>query len=80
MSWNNQQFNELIQHLIQAVPTGIRQIPQELEHSFRLILQGAFNKMNLLTREEFDVQVAVLRRTREKLEILEKQVKQLQNS
>jgi len=43
----------------------------------RGLLQSTLTKMNLVTREEFDVQSAVLQRTREKLEELEKQVEQL---
>lgn len=69
-------IEELIHQLIDAIPSGVRDIPKDLEKNFRTVLQSAFSKMDLVTREEFDVQVAVLRRTREKLEALEKQLKE----
>jgi BMFP domain-containing protein YqiC len=44
---------------------------EDLEQNFRSVLRGGLEKLDLVTREEFDVQVAVLARTREKLEKLE---------
>jgi len=44
---------------------------EDLERNFKSLLQTGLEKMDLVTREEFDIQVAVLARTREKLEILE---------
>ena len=46
----------------------------DLEVSIHALLQSTFTKMDLVSREEFDVQTEVLRRTREKLELLEKQL------
>jgi len=43
----------------------------DMEKNFRALLQGAFTKLELVSREEFDVQVDVLRRTREKLDKLQ---------
>lgn len=50
----------------------------EIEEQFRLVLARNFEKMNLVTREEFDAQSAVLKRTREKLEKLQEQLTQLE--
>ncbi len=47
---------------------------RDLEKNLRAVLQGVFAKLDLVTREEFDVQQAVLLKTREKLETLEAQV------
>ncbi|MDD5240918.1 MAG: accessory factor UbiK family protein [Sulfuricella sp.] len=47
---------------------------KDVEKNLRAVLQGAFTKLDLVTREEFDVQQAVLLRTREKLEALEARV------
>ena len=44
------------------------------------LLQGAINKCNLVSREEFDAQTAVLQRTREKVEALEKQLQALEET
>ena len=69
-------FNQLVQKLISALPEGAKNLPQDLEKNFQEILQAQFNKMDLVTREEFDAQVKVLHRTRQKLEELEKQLAQ----
>ncbi|MHB1591585.1 MAG: accessory factor UbiK family protein [Sulfuricella sp.] len=51
---------------------------KDLEKNLRAVLQGVFAKLDLVTREEFDVQQAVLLRTREKLEALEAKVAALE--
>ncbi len=61
-----------------ALPPGLSQIKDEMEKSFRAILQSALDKLDLVTREEFDVQKGVLAKTRSKLEALEKQVAELE--
>ncbi len=53
-------------------------VPQEIEAKLRVLMQGAFNRMELVSRDEFDAQTAVLARTREKLEQLEQQLAALQ--
>lgn len=51
---------------------------KDLEKNLRAVLQSVFAKLDLVTREEFDVQQAVLLRTREKLEVLEAKVSELE--
>lgn len=51
---------------------------KDLEKNLRAVLQSVFTKLDLVTREEFDVQQAVLLRTREKLEALEAKVAALE--
>ncbi|MHB9102572.1 MAG: accessory factor UbiK family protein [Sulfuricella sp.] len=51
---------------------------KDLEKNLRAVLQGVFASLELVTREEFDVQQAVLLRTREKLEALEAKVAALE--
>jgi len=69
-----QSFDVLVKQLVDAIPAGLRSFPREVEKQFHQILQAAFVKMDLVTREEFDAQVRVLQRTREKLEALEKKL------
>ncbi|MER2604009.1 MAG: accessory factor UbiK family protein, partial [Candidatus Competibacter phosphatis] len=57
---------------------SFRQFQAEMEKNLHAALQAAFAKLDLVTREEFDVQQAVLARTRAKLETLEKQVAELE--
>ena len=52
----------------------------DLEKNIHALLQSAFTKLALVSREEFDVQTEVLRRTREKLEVLEKKLTEIEHS
>ena len=67
-------IDDLAQRLTDAMPPAFQHLRTDMEKNFHAILQSTFTKMNLVGREEFDVQSAVLARTREKLEALEKQV------
>ncbi len=71
-------FEDLAKRFAEAVPPGVRQFQAEMEKNFHAALQTTFAKLELVTREEFDVQQAVLARTRAKLEELEKQVAELE--
>jgi BMFP domain-containing protein YqiC len=62
------------------LPGGVRAMRDDLEQNFRAVLQGGLQKLDLVTREEFEVQEAVLARTREKLEALQKQVAELEDA
>lgn len=70
-------IEELTKRISSLIPGNVKHMQDDLENNVRNLLQTALAKMNLVTREEFDVQSAVLQRTREKLEQLEKQVEQL---
>jgi hypothetical protein len=50
----------------------------DLQKNLRALLQGAFTKMELVSREEFDVQADVLRQAREKLDLLEAKLSELE--
>ena len=50
----------------------------DIEKNVRALLTGFFSRLDLVSREEFDVQAQVLQRTREKLDALEKRVAQLE--
>lgn len=71
-------LDNLAGRLAAALPPGIKEIKQDAEKNFRAILQGAFAKLNLVTREEFDVQAAVLSRTHAKVQELEEQILRLE--
>ncbi len=71
-------LDELTRRLSELIPQGIKNVQTDIEKNIRGVLQSAFAKMDLVTREEFDVQCAVLTRTRAKLEILEKHVTALE--
>jgi len=68
------QLEELARQLAAAVPKNLRALGEDLEKNFRSLLSAGFERMDLVTREEFDLQAAVLERTREKLEALEARI------
>ena len=72
------QIDDLARRLSQLVPPGLRDSQEELQQTFKSTLQAGLAKLDLVTREEFDVQQAVLLRTREKLETLERTVASLE--
>ena len=53
------------------------EIQSDIEEKVQVLLQGGFSRLNMVSRDEFDAQVAVLNRTRSKLEALEKQLAEL---
>lgn len=71
-------LDNLANRLAATLPPSIKEIKQDAEKNFRAILQGAFIKMNLVSREEFDVQKAVLERANAKVQELERQVRELE--
>ncbi len=71
-------LDEMAERLSSTLPPGLKQFQSEMEKNFRAVMQGAFSKMDLVSREEFEVQSAVLARTRQKLEQLEKQMSELE--
>lgn len=66
---------EMIDNLRRAVPAGLT---RDIEQNLRAALTAGLARLNLVTREELEVQSAVLARTRERLETLEKQVAELE--
>ena len=73
-------INDLAGKLADSVPEGIRALREDLESNFRSVLDSGLSRLDLVTREEFEVQEAVLARTREKLEALEKRLAELEDT
>lgn len=61
-----------------ALPGGLRELQQDVEKNIRAALESGFAKLNLVTREEFEVQQGVLARSRAKVDALEKKVEALE--
>ena len=72
-------LDDLVKKLTALLPEGATAMRQDLENNFRAVLQAGLAKLDLVTRREFDVQAALLARTREKLEALEARLAQLQS-
>lgn len=75
---DNRFIDELSQKLSGMMPPGARELREDLERNIRAVLQSSFQKLELVTREEFEVQSEVLANTRAKLNKLEEQVKLLE--
>jgi BMFP domain-containing protein YqiC len=72
-------IDDLARRLAESMPDSLRALQQDVDQNFRAILQAGLGRMDLVTREEFDVQQGVLRRTREKLKDLESRLAALES-
>lgn len=72
-------LEEMMKKFSETIPEPLRTMQDDMEKNMRGVLESGLQKMNLVTREEFDIQTAVLQRTREKLEALEQQVAELES-
>lgn len=73
-------IEKLARTLAESLPQGLRSMRDDLEKNFRAVLRSGLGKLDLVTREEFDVQEAVLARTREKLQALEARLRALEDA
>jgi len=79
MAFDPRLIDDLARRLAGAVPESVLALRRDLEQNFKGVLQSRLAELDLVTREEFDVQATVLRRTREKLEALEARLAELEN-
>jgi hypothetical protein len=75
---NTRFIDDLARQITNNLPAGVKAMQQDVEKNIRTLLQSAFARLDLVTREDFDVQARVLARTRAKLETLEQQVAELE--
>ncbi len=73
-------INDLVKRLVDSLPKGLTNLPKDVEKNFHSVLQSTFNKLDLVTRDEFDAQSKVLARTRAKLEELEDKLKEMEKA
>ncbi|CDG00249.1 Putative uncharacterized protein [Avibacterium paragallinarum JF4211] len=71
---NPQKIEQVIQQVQNALPQGMKDLGKDAEAKFKQVLQAQLAKLDVVTREEFEVQTQVLMRTREKLTELEKRL------
>ncbi|HTC51715.1 MAG TPA: accessory factor UbiK family protein [Steroidobacteraceae bacterium] len=72
--------NEIAQRLLESLPAAVRGAQADLENNFRVVLRHTLGKLDLVTREEFDVQTKVLERTRARLAVLEARLVELEQA
>jgi ubiquinone biosynthesis accessory factor UbiK len=71
-------LDNLAKRVGDTLPEGLKFLQEDMENNIKTALEAGLSHLDLVTREEFDLQTAVLARTREKLEQLEKLVAQLE--
>ena len=74
----NDQLDQMVKGILGELPEGLKTLQSDLEKHLQIALRHGLRKLDLVSRDEFDVQQAVLTRTREKLEALEKTVATLE--
>lgn len=76
---NPKKIEEFTRKMQEALPKNVRDLGEDIEKKLKQAIQNQLSKLDLITREEFDVQTQVLLRTREKLAQLENQLAELEN-
>jgi BMFP domain-containing protein YqiC len=75
---DSKQISSLVEAVASVIPEQLGAFPENAQNNLKATLASVFAKMDLVTREEFDVQTNVLAKTRKKLEELEKQIGNLE--
>ena len=71
-------LDDLARRLAEAVPPPLRNLGRDLENNFKAVLQAQLAKLDLVSRNEFDVQAALLARTQAALAAMEARLKDLE--
>ena len=72
-------IDQIARQVHESMPKGLRDLGEDVEKKIRQVLQSQLTRLDLVSREEFDVQTQVLLRTREKLALLEQRLNDLEN-
>ena len=73
-------IDELFEQLRGSLPAGMEHLRRDFEKNLQAMLAQSLKRLNLVTREEFEVQRALLARSREKLALLEQRLQQLEQA
>ena len=72
-------IEQIARQVHESMPQGLRDLGEDVEKKIRQVLQSQLTRLDLVSREEFDVQTQVLLRTREKLALLEQRLNDLES-
>ncbi len=75
---NSTSLDDLARRLADSMPESVRNFGRDLEGNFKAVLQAQLSKLDLVSRQEFDVQAALLARTQAMLTALEARLKELE--
>ncbi len=73
-------IHQAIQQAVKLIPDDMTRFQEDIEKNIKSALQSAFSKMELVSREEFDIQAELLSRTRALLEELEKKINDMEQT
>lgn len=76
--FNPQKLEEIAKQVSDAMPEGVKNLGNEVDRKIKQVLQAQLGKLDMVSREEFDVQTHVLLRTREKLNSMEEKFAELE--
>ncbi|MDH3607685.1 MAG: accessory factor UbiK family protein [Gammaproteobacteria bacterium] len=76
----DQTVSEIVRKISAAVPEDLKAAKQGLEKNARATVEGAFQRLDLVTREEFDVQVMLLSKSQKRVKELEKRINELEEA
>lgn len=71
-------LDQLTKRLSDSIPDSVKLLQGDIEKNFKASIQSIFNDMNLVSRDEFDIQAALLARTVERLKQLEERISELE--
>jgi BMFP domain-containing protein YqiC len=75
---NSNSLDDLARRLADSVPESVRAFARDLEGNFKAVLQAQLSKLDLVSRQEFDVQAAILQRTQASLAAMEARLKDIE--
>lgn len=70
-------INDVVKKVLDSLPEGVKALPNEMKKNVQAAVVAALDKLDVVTREEFDAQQKVLEKTRKKLEQIEAEVNKL---
>ena len=77
---DHQTVNRLSEKINELLPPGLQQVKTDFDARLKSLLQQQLANYEMVSREEFDIQARVLQRTREKLEIIEARLQELEQT
>jgi ubiquinone biosynthesis accessory factor UbiK len=76
--FDSKMIDDIANRLASAIPPSFNHLKEDMEKNFHAILQSALSRLDLVSREEFEVQKAVLAKTRQKIEAMEQRVAEME--
>jgi len=76
---NAKKIEDIAKQVTESIPPGLKNLASDLEDKTKTILQRKLSQLDVVTREEFDVQTQVLLKTRQQLTALEAKLTQLES-